>query len=126
MNTREIAKEFRMSHWAGIMQDRIESGQSIKVYCKNAGLRESMYYYWQKKLREAACGELMKVQHVNMQGNAPAGFVEAKLTVQSTMPPSANPNDQLCVEVGGIRFAAGCGYPVDKLIAVLREVTVSC
>jgi len=34
MHTREIAVEFRLDHWARIMQERVDSGQSIRAYCK--------------------------------------------------------------------------------------------
>lgn len=58
MNTREIVEEYRLTHWAGIMKDRAASGLSIKEFCKTAGFRENVYYYWQRKLRDAACEEL--------------------------------------------------------------------
>ena len=31
-NTREIAEEYRVGHWAQILQERISSGLSIKAY----------------------------------------------------------------------------------------------
>ena len=55
MNTREIAAEYRLSHWAQVMRERSESGLSIKAFCENAGFHENIYYYWQRKLRESAC-----------------------------------------------------------------------
>jgi len=61
-NTREIAAEYRLSHWAGIMQERVSSGMSVKAYCASVGLHENVYYYWQKKLREAAYDQLAVVQ----------------------------------------------------------------
>ena len=59
MNTREIAEEYRLTHWAGIMRERSESGLSIKDFCKSAGFHENVYFYWQRKLREAACEQLL-------------------------------------------------------------------
>lgn len=58
MNTREIASEYRLTHWARIMQARQGSGLSIKAFCIESGFPENVYYYWQRKLREAACTEL--------------------------------------------------------------------
>lgn len=54
VNTREIAAEYRLNHWAQIMRERSESGKSIKAYCESIGLRQNVYHYWQRKLREAA------------------------------------------------------------------------
>ena len=54
VDTREIAAEYRLKHWAEIIQERNESGMSIKAYCNSIGLRQNVYHYWQCKLREAA------------------------------------------------------------------------
>ena len=62
MNTRAIAAEYRLQQWAVIMRDCKESGLSIRAYCENAGIRPNRYFYWQKRLREAACEELIKVE----------------------------------------------------------------
>ena len=55
INTREIAAELRLSHWAGIMQERIRSGQSIKAFCRQIGICQNTYFYWQRRVRAAAC-----------------------------------------------------------------------
>lgn len=127
MNTREIAEEYRMSHWAGIMRERKESGQSIRAYCRQAGIHENVYYYWQKKLREAAYEEL--AEREALQPVAPEGWalcsaeakVPAVLEKGETVPP-----DQITVEVNGLRIAAGSDYPVEKLTLLLRELVKPC
>jgi len=62
MNTRQIAAEYRLSHWTGIVKDRQESGLSIKAYCERAGFHENIYFYWQRKLRAAACEQLAETK----------------------------------------------------------------
>jgi hypothetical protein len=59
MNTRQVASEYRLAYWAKIMNDRKKSGLSVKAFCESAGYRESSYFYWQKKLRETTCQELI-------------------------------------------------------------------
>ena len=54
MNMREVAAEYRLGHWAGVMREQTESGMSIKKFCEMREIRENVYYYWQKKLREAS------------------------------------------------------------------------
>lgn len=44
-----------MSQWAKIIQNRIDSGLSIKGFCQANGISKHAYFYWQKKLREKAC-----------------------------------------------------------------------
>ena len=126
MNTNDIAAEYRLSHWAGIVREREESGLSIKQFCKNAGFHENRYFYWQKKLREAACEELAKIQG-NATGLIHAGFAEVKLSApQSPLLPTAGNQSQVCVEAAGIRIIANGEYPADKLVALIREVRPPC
>jgi len=58
MNTQEIAKEYRLSQWAQIIQTRNESGKSVKEFCADTGRSKNAYFYWQRKLGEVACEEL--------------------------------------------------------------------
>ena len=60
MDTRKIAKEYRLSQWAQIIQARSESGKSIKEFCEGTGISKNSYFYWQRKLRKTAYEELTK------------------------------------------------------------------
>jgi len=118
MNTREIAAEYRLGHWAGLMQERKENGLSIKAFCIEKGFHENVYYYWQRKLREAACAQL-----------AVSGFAEVVVQEPLTLPaPPDIPSStsQLCVETAGIRIIADSTYPPEKLAALVREITRIC
>jgi len=54
INTREIAEEYRLTHWAQIMREREQSGMSVKVFCKHIGICGNTYFYWQRRVRAAA------------------------------------------------------------------------
>ena len=126
MNTREIAAEYRLSHWAEVIRERKESGLSVRAFCKNAGFHENIYFYWQRKLREEACGELSKIQD-QLVRMAPAGFTEVKLAAEPALTLATEAlQNQVCIEAAGIRITADCGYPADKLSALLREVSRPC
>ncbi len=58
INTNELAAEYRLGHWAQIIQERIESGLSIRAYCVKMDIHENTYFYWQRKLRESVCTEI--------------------------------------------------------------------
>ena len=125
MDIKDKAHEYRLSKWAGVMRDREESGLSIREYCKNAGFHENKYFYWQKKLREAACNELMKQDSTS--GLIPQGFAEIKLQRQSIMSLStASVENHICIEAGGMRISASCEYPIEKLTEVLRLAVRPC
>ena len=52
VTTREKSGEYLLGHWSAVMKERIESGMSIKAFCRSKGLRENVYHYWQRKIRE--------------------------------------------------------------------------
>jgi transposase-like protein len=112
------------------MRERTESGLTIKAYCEQAGFHENIYYYWQRKLREAASEELSKKQgtQVNITHTHPV-FTEVKLTEQISIPSSpgvAPIQNQILIEAAGIRITADSEYPVMKLADLMREVLRPC
>ena len=96
MNTRGIAAEYRLSHWAQIVQDRSQRGLSIRAYCAETGIHENTYFYWQHKLREAA-----GAQDAGLP--APNAAVPRGWTALSVREGSANTHG-IIVEVGGYRI----------------------
>ena len=127
MNTRKVAAEFRLSYWAQIMNKRQESGLSVKAFCENAGFHENIYYYWQRKLREAACEEISKIKKEETGSLVPAKFVEVKAKEEPATPTLiVDDPSQLRIEIGRIQIKADSGYPIGKLAELLREVTRSC
>jgi len=128
MDTRKIAVEYRMAHWTQIVQDRSNSGLSIKAYCENTGIHEYAYYYWLKKLREATCEGLSAMQSsVRRSSSESPVFAEVKLPTSTTLPPPLmNSQTQICIETAGVRLTAGDQYPTEKLTELLKVVMKPC
>ena len=124
MNTKDIAVEYRLSKWAQVIQDRKESGQSIKAYCKSEGIHENAYYYWLKRLRETAWEELAKSNDVGLSIPSPR-FVEVTPPEQPVLTAGGAQENHVCIEVSGIRITADGGYAVSKLAGLVREVARS-
>jgi len=119
----EIAEEFRLTHWVEIVREREASGLTIREFCENEGIHENKYFYWQKKLREAACKELAKAQDKPMS-MAPVNFAELKMPSNHALPSSQHAflSNHICVEVADVRITAGSEYPASKLAELLRAV----
>jgi hypothetical protein len=108
------------------MRERKESGLSIKAFCENAGFHENIYYYWQRKLREATCEKMIRIQSEKTD-LATAEFAEVQLRENPAPPHSAaTRQSQICIEVGRLRVTADSEYPIHQLTDLLREVTRSC
>jgi len=120
MESREITAEYRLSHWAKIIQERTESGELVEEFCLRKGIGKHQYYYWQQKLRKAAGKQLSKLEP-KTTSVAVRGFAEVKVA-GSPLSYSAAVNNQICIETGYCRLTAGSGYPVEALVTVLREV----
>ncbi len=113
INTREIASEYRLSHWARIMEERVQSGMTVKAYCEQTGICGNTYYYWQRRLREASCEQLMK------SSNLPV-FREVRIEEPAAPP---EPCPQLRISIGGIHMTADKTYPTEKLAELLRNLS---
>jgi len=125
MNTRYIAAEYRLAHWAEIIRKRVESGLCIRVFCNNTGINENAYFYWQRKLRESACEQLVKTQADSTSAAlVHSGFTEVKLleTRPQIQHSEAALHGNISIEASGVKITANGGYPVDQLAYLLREL----
>jgi len=122
MNTREIAAEYRLTHWAQIMQERMTSGKSIKEFCKSAGFHENVYYYWQRRLREAAVNqEIMAIPAIEApKVVSPEGWAELRLTESPTGAAT------LPIEIGRCRILADMTTDPDLLAKVCKVLLSLC
>jgi hypothetical protein len=131
VNTREVAAEYRLSHWAQIMQERTQCGSSIRAYCKQIGICENTYFYWQRRLRKAACEQLSKYDPEQRSDTQPR-FVEIEIAEQPALPvlrvPSApaSPPSQLHIKTHGVQITADSTYPPEQLAVLLRELRRPC
>ena len=121
MNTRKIAVEYRLSHWAGIMQERTESGMNIKTFCEHKGFHENIYYYWQRKLREAACRELIPANNRKVEKSiVPKGWATCEISA-----PEPN-TDTVSIEVGKFKMTVGANSSPVLLDKVCRILGALC
>jgi len=132
-NTREIAAEYRLSYWSGIIKERGESGKSIKAYCESVGIRTNVYFYWQRKLREAACehmqnslnvkGALLAVPNTS-KSNAETAIVPSGWAV-CDVAESGSGEETITIEIGKCRIlATACVNPesLSKICKVLMSL----
>ena len=49
-----VRNEYRLQSWMEIIRECEESGLSNREFCFQRGISEKTYYYWLRKVREAA------------------------------------------------------------------------
>ena len=118
MDTRQVTREVRLTHWAGILRDRRDSGLSVRGYCLEQGINEKTYYYWQRKLRETACEGLIPQEH-----NFPASSHKGPTVFAALPMQSSNDSGHIVIRLNGaeveIRGEANSAT-VDTVLRVLR------
>ena len=118
MNTRKISAEYRLSHWAKIMQMRIESGMNIKAFCEEKGFHQNIYYYWQRKLREAACQDMIAAPQKEVSETNKSLVPSGWKICETTKP--TNEEKVLPIEIGGCRVLAGTDVDPQLLAKVCK------
>lgn len=102
-NTEQEAKEIPpQTVWEYRIQERKQSGKSIREYCAEQGINEWQYYKWRRKL--------------SPRPEPARGFVEWK---------TKRAGGRIGIEVGGCRMDVERGFDpwtLKEIISVLRTV----
>ena len=110
MDTRLATRQIRMAQWTEIIRDRNESGLSIREYCSRNEINRNAYFYWLRKIREAAIE------------SAGAQFVELPeppdISGENTAPSDGNAG--VVLELGGVRIHVDHAACRDTLKMVLE------
>lgn len=122
MTTKEMTYQYRLAQWSELAKERVELGLSIRAYCGMKGFAENTYFYWQRRLREAARPQL----EVGQASLPVPGFVEVALSPAPEAPETQAPAGQLQVQINGIRLSADSSYPPEKLAALLQALRRPC
>ena len=80
MTVKEAAQTYRVQQWTELVKDCKSSGETVAAWCEEKGVCPKTYYYWQKKVREAACQELTLRQETGLEA---LPFAECKLSNES-------------------------------------------
>jgi|LSQX01.3.fsa_nt_gb transposase-like protein len=51
MDMRVVRSETKREEWKSIILACRSSGQSVRTWCREHGIKESSYYYWLKEIR---------------------------------------------------------------------------
>ena len=129
MDARKLTKQVRLTRWTEIMRERNESGLTVKQWCRENGIKEKTYYYWQRKLREAVSENIERSQLPEKRYISMPLFKEVKIAQEpqtqslsnNRLQNSYNP-DQLQIEINDIFITAGKTYPPEVLAVLIREL----
>ncbi len=110
MDTSKVTSEYREGQWIQIIKDRSASGKTIKAFCQERGISRDSYFYWQHKLRKAACDRMSNAGEISAP--IPKGWIQLSDADRST--PSLN------IEVNGYRIVVNSQTNPELLKYVCR------
>ncbi|MEN2773475.1 hypothetical protein ABCY62_01945 [Acetivibrio clariflavus] len=82
MDMEKVTTEQQLSRWAQLIQNRLESGQSIKEFCRTNGVSKATYYYRQKKVSEAKCTVVEEVKEPKTEVPSGCSLHQNRCTLQ--------------------------------------------
>ena len=90
-----VRSEYRLQQWAQVVEQCSKSGLSNREYCRQNGIAEKTYYYWLRRLREAAAQQMQNptLVHLDAEPEAPeessaAGIIHLRVKGAEMMIPS--------------------------------------
>ena len=107
MNTKLATTQIRINEWAAIIKDCKASGMKVDEYCQQHDISRDAYYYWLRKVKEAALQQ--------------SGFVE--LPVPQNQPtPATGFAVQMFVKVAGVELGINNETPTELLTRILEVI----
>lgn len=111
-----------MAQWMQTIRERNESGETINAFCERIGVSRDSYYYWQRIIREAACGQLAELKAAQIK--PVQTFTEARLL--SAPSPALSGIGQIRMEAAGFSITADSSYPAENLALLMKAMAGSC
>ena len=114
MTIREAKRITRMNEWRQLIQERQQSGQSVRAWCLQNGIRESSYYYWLRIIREEA---LCAAENRN---GALVRVEPEKLAVETVSPQFSSGG--IVIRANGVEAEFPSGTDIEMLAAFVKAL----
>ena len=107
MTIPEAKRTARIIEWRQLIHERQQSGQSVRAWCLQNGIRENSYYYWLRIIREEALRE------TENRSGALVRVEPEKLAVETVSPQSSS--GEIVIRANGVEAE----FPSDTDIGIL-------
>ena len=97
-----VRDAYRAQQWETVVQECAASGLSNREFCRQRGIPEKSFYYWQRKLRQQ--------------------IVEAASPQLVPLEPVTAPEDLLQIQYRGAELKLPAGVDMDAVAALLRSL----
>ena len=115
MDTKLATTQIRIQQWAAIIHERQESGLKVDDYCEQHGLSRNAYYYWLRKVKEAALTQTGVVEIQSVITAPEAGSKTPQYENTSFIP-------QILVSINGMSLGIRQDTPIDLFARVIGAI----
>ena len=91
----KITHKVRCEQWTKIIKECLASGMNKTAWCREHGISNKSFFYWQRRLREEAYISAVEsssppaAKSVNIPAEPSVDFVELRISEQSTVSPAS-------------------------------------
>ena len=97
-----VRDAYRAQQWEMVVQECAASGLSNREFCRQRGIPEKSFYYWQRKLRQQ--------------------IVESASPQLVPLEPVTTPEDLLQIQYRGAELKLPADVDMDAIAAILRSL----
>lgn len=115
MTIPEAKRITRINEWRQLIHERQQSGQSVKAWCLQNGIRENRYYYWLRIIREEALCE------AENRSGALVRVEPEKLAVETVSPQPVSGG--IVIRAHGVEAEFPSGTDIGILAAFVKAVS---
>ena len=115
MTIPEAKRITRMNEWRQLIHERRRSGQSVRAWCLQNGIRENRYYYWLIGIREEALCE------TKTRSGALVRVEPEKLAVETVSPQHASGG--IVIRAHGVEAEFPSGTDIGILAAFVKALS---
>ena len=115
MTIPEAKRITRMNEWKHLIHERQQSGQSVRAWCRQNGIRENSYYYWLRIIREEALRE------TENRSGALVRVEPEKLTVETVSPQPSSRG--IVIRAHGVETEFPSGADIGILAAFVKALS---
>lgn len=118
MDTREVARQYRLNKWMEVIRECRSSGQTISGRCANHNINIKSYYYWLKRVRTAACKSLEVI------GTGDQPIVPVKMPDHLPNPrPTSQVLPPIIMRMGTVTLELNNGASTELIANTIRALT---
>ena len=114
MTIPEAKRITRMNEWKQLIYERQQSGQSVRAWCLQNGIRENSYYYWLRIIREEALCE------AENKSGALVRVEPEKLAVETVSPQSSSGG--IVIRAHGVEVEFPSGTDIEMLATFVKAL----